>query len=147
MLLDFEMFKKRFRREDSDHCLYVWKYNGRIFYVGCGKWNWRYWYNSRPFHTNCCDLLSNTIDKHWTCEVITGISLKEAKILEAKYISLYEGTLSPWGSMSWDGKSLINKRRELTYNKVRYEVLFKRYLNLEDGSNYWETVRRQINGY
>lgn len=148
MLLDLDtLFKERFRWEDREHCIYVWKYNRKIFYIGRGKWNFKYWYLSRPFHLNSNDLLSNTIDKNWTCEVINGLSLRESKILEAKYLNLYKGELTSWGSTRWDGKSLINKRRELTYNGISYTMLFDRYLNLEDGSNYWETVRREINSY
>jgi hypothetical protein len=30
---------------------------------------------------------------------------------------------------------------------VSYEVLFEEYLNLDNGNNYWETFRREVNGY
>jgi hypothetical protein len=55
--------------------------------------------------------------------------------------------LSKRGSYKWDGVSLINKQQERTYEGVKYEILFDEYLNLDDGNNYWETFRREINYY
>lgn len=134
---------------DRDFCTYIWKdQNGQIQYIGMGrywdlykygfdKWSW-----SRPFvHKN--DLLKNTISNDWICEILfMGCTSKEAHIIEAYLIQLCERSLSKIGQYVWDKVSLINKKRER-----KYERMFKEYLNLDNGNNYWETLRREINGY
>ena len=122
--------------------------NGRIYYIGQGIWDDNYWQCSRPFHLNSNDLLSNTIDSSWTCIIIAnGLTIVEARLIESYLISLYDGDLSSIGSFVWDGKSLINKHREYRYRGLEFEKMYNKYLNLEDGNNFWETFRRQINGY
>lgn len=134
---------------DRDFCTYVWKdQNGLIQYIGMGRyWNlYKYgfdkWSWSRPFnHKN--DLLKNTISNDWICEILfMGCTSKEAHIIESYLIQLCERSLSKIGQYVWDGVSLINKKRE-----KKYERMFKEYLNLDNGNNYWETLRREINGY
>jgi hypothetical protein len=62
-------------------------------------------------------------------------------------INLSKRKLAKTGVSTWDGESLINKRREVNYNKeISFEQLFHKYLNLDNGNNYWEAFRRQING-
>ena len=91
-------------------------------------------------------MLECTIDSRWTCQIINGLTKKEARILEAYFISIADRSLSAPGTYEWDGVSLINKKREINYDKkTPFTKLFKEYLNL-DGNNYWKAFRRQING-
>ena len=145
------IFKKRDRdwfNLDRDFCVYVWKDpSGLIQYIGMGRYyqgelySVTLWKISRPFmHKN--DLLSNVISDSWICEILCyGCSNKEAHIIEAQLITLCDRPLSKRGQTKWDGVSLINKRRER-----KYENMIEEYLSL-DGNNYWETLRREINGY
>lgn len=143
------IFKKRDRdwNANHDYCVYMWKHNNRVHYIGKGKFQMEFWQDARPFiHKH--DTLAYTLDSSWTCMILAwGLTDKEARILEAKLIGLNERKFSKTGTYKWDGESLINKRRELTYKGVSYEVLFEEYLNLDNGNNYWETFRREVNGY
>ena len=150
VLLDLNsLFKQRDIDWNSKHdrCVYFWLLDEKVYYIGQGKFNRYFWQTSRPFHIGNNDLLENTIDSRWTCQIIHGLTKKEARILEAYFISIAERKLSKIGSYKWDGVSLINKRRERNYKRdIPFTKLFKEYLNL-DGNNYWKTFRRQINGY
>lgn len=149
-LLDLNrLFKQRDRDwwEKHDCSVYFWLYKGTVYYIGHGRLDMNNWQEGRQFHIGCNDMLSNTIDSRWTCEIIHGLTKKEARILEAYFISIAQRPFSKIGTYVWDGVSLINKRREVNYKKnVPFKQLFKEYLNL-DGNNYWETFRRKINGY
>lgn len=139
------IFKKRDRdwfNIDRDFCVYVWKDpNGRIQYIGMGRYYEDNWTNCRPLNHNN-DMLTNTITTEWTCEILFyGASSLEAHIVEAHIITLSNRNRSHRGQYVWDGESLINKKRE-----KKYERMIEEYLNL-DGNNYWETIRREINGY
>lgn len=122
--------------------------NGIIYYIGQGWYTEIKWEESRPFHLDCDDMLTNTIDSSWSCIIISsGLTKFEARLLEAYLISLYDGELSKPGNYVWDGKSLINKHREYTYKGVKFEAVYDYYLNLKDGNNYFETFRRKVNNY
>jgi len=151
LLLDLDgLLKKRdadLNAFNCNYCVYTWKKNGIIHYIGQGYFKVSSWETGRPFvHTD--DLLSKTIDSSWTCEIISwGLTQKEARIIESFLINLSKRKLAKTGVSTWDGESLINKRREVNYNKeISFEQLFHKYLNLDNGNNYWEAFRRQING-
>ena len=150
LLLDLDkIFKRRYRNwnEKPNRCVYMWMKDEIIYYIGQGWYTEFYWQSSRPFHVDCDDMLTNTIDESWTCIIISsGLSVFEARLLEAYFISLYDGELSQKGTYVWDGKSLMNKHRERSYKGVVFENVYDYYLNLEDGNNFWETFRRKING-
>ncbi len=146
-----QIFRKRDKDwwENRDYCVYVWKKNGIIHYIGKGKFDETYWQDARPF-IHKLDTLANTIDSSWTCSILAwGLTNKESRILEAYLIkeASLERNLSKIGAYKWDGKSLINKRRERTYKGVCFEQLYEEYLNLDNGNNYFKTFRRQVNGY
>ena len=134
---------------DRDFCTYIWKDpKGVIQYIGIGrywdlyKYGFKKWTQSRPFKHQK-DMLANTINEDWICEILfIGCTSKEAHIIEAYLITCSERPLSNIKSYVWDGVSLINKKRE-----KRYERMFEEYLNLDNWNNYWETIRREINGY
>ena len=136
-----EIFRKRDDSGERRYCVYLWMYRGIIFYIGEGLKN-------RPF-THVGDLVANTIDSDWTCVILaTNITKLEACIMEAKLLSLVENrTFTRRGQYVWDGVSLMNKQREYYYKGVSYRSLFKEYLNLNDGSNYWRNLRSKINNY
>lgn len=139
-----EVFRLRDKDWFAEHeyYVYLWKLFSKVHYIGKGKGN--------RFDDHKGDMLEKTIDDRWICEIIAwGLTNKEARMLEAMLIKIAceERNLSRRGTYLWDGKSLINKRRELTYKGVSYEVLFEEYLNLDNGNNYWETFRREVNGY
>ena len=122
--------------------------NDVIYYIGQGWFTEVNWQKGRPFHSDCNDLLRSVLDESWTCVIISwGLTTFEARLLEAYLISLYDGELTAPGSKTWDGVSLINKHREYGYKGHTFEQEFSKYLNLEDGNNYWETFRRKVNNY
>lgn len=143
---------KIFRKRDKDwlasrdYCVYVWKKNESILYIGKGKFNIDYWEDARPF-IHILDMLANTIDPSWTCSILAwGLTNKESRILEAYLIKTasFKRKLSKKGVYKWDGESLINKRIERTYKGIKFEQLYEEYLNLDNGNYYWETFRRQV---
>ena len=144
--LYLEFFKEKDESKDEDvnlarkYIVYAWKRYGRINYFGKGTMD-------RPFtHKN--DMLSNTIDSHWKCEIIADhLTEKEACVLEAYLISICDRPLSKRGSYVWDGKSMINKQNEFTYKGEDLRDLSKKLLNIDNGNNYWEAIRRKANGY
>ena len=150
LLLDLDkIFKKRDKNWNAKHdrCVYVWVKDSVIYYIGQGWFREIDWQNGRPFHLDCNDMLTNTIDESWTCVILSwGLTMFEARLWESKLIDLYEGDLSKPGAYVWDGKSLMNKKRERSYKGIVFETVYDDYLNLEDGNNYWETFRRKING-
>lgn len=137
--LNDKLFKKR-DSEIRDCCVYAWMYNGIVYYIGEGR------IDREIKHQR--DLLSRVIGPGWICVIITSnLTKKEGCIIEAYLLRTTTRTFSTRGQYIWDGVSLINKQREFTYKGVSYEVLFEEYLNLDNGNNYWETFRRQIDCY
>lgn len=144
-----------FRERDKDwlasreYCVYLWKKCYKIHYIGSGKFDLNFWEDSRAL-THEGDMLAYTIDSSWTCIILAwGLTKKESRILEAYLIeeASYERNLSKIGTYEWDGKSLINKRIERKYKRVPFKQLYDKYLNLDNGDYYFETFRRQVNGY
>ena len=120
---------------DRDFCVYTFKDEFKcIQYYGMGRYYdivpSSKWLKSRPFsHKN--DLLKNTINSEWTCEIIgLGMTSLEAHVLEAYLIKSDNRKLSKIGTNKWDRCSLINKRRERKWEKKITE-----YLNLGNGNN------------
>ena len=143
------IFKKRdadWFNSDRNYCIYLWCRHGVAHYIGEGRLDTKFWQEGRPFNHKD-DMLTNTIGKKWKCEILAcGLSKKEAGIIEAYLLKNNNRTLSKRNQYTWDGVSLINKQREYTYKGERYEELFEKYLNLDNGNNYWEALRRKING-
>lgn len=134
------LFKKR-DTGDRDYCVYIWMYRRIVYYIGEGR------ENRCITHKN--DLLERVIGPGWICVMFAvGLTKMEGCILEAWLLSIITNrAFTQRGQTVWDGKSLINKQREYTYKGVKFEQLFKEYLNLDNGNNDWETFRRQINYY
>lgn len=111
-----EVFKKRDIAKDRGYCVYYFlDENKNTKYVGMGRW-------ARPYmHSN--DLLKKCVNQEWTCCIVAaGLTNLEARIFEALSIKTlvedYDCTLSARNAEVWDGKSLINKRREHKYERL-----------------------------
>lgn len=137
-----KIFKRNnWLNDPLDNCIYIFSekasiinkvpflgyIDGAIRYIGRGKWDQFNIFNSRPFaHKN--DNLSNLLSKDYICYILTGITCKESKTLEAFLIkdALNSGfKLSKTKQMyqSITNGRLINKRRERRWEKEISNIL------------------------
>lgn len=118
--------RKQLHYQKFDSSVYlVYDERGRLVYVGKGKFDW--------LHIDKCravkhqkDNLCKHMKKGWKIVFIAiGVTDSEARALEALLISTYAELqgLSKKGSCDWDGVSLINKRRERTWEQRINEFL------------------------
>ena len=107
----FRRHPGEFHRYDSSvYCIIA--PDGRIVYYGKGKFSLSAVLSSRACsHKN--DFVWKYCRKGWTIRFIAiGITDEEARALEALLINQDERPLSKYGSKTWDGVSLMNKRHE-----------------------------------
>lgn len=132
--------RKDWNQTHFESCIYIfvkksnilnklgWQINirGEIQYFGFTKqFNPNKLFSNRPFKHRK-DLLSKVISGEYICYCILGLSEKEAHCLEGLFISQSKKKLTKPGMMKLNLNHLINKRREL-----KWERLANKYLNLE----------------
>lgn len=131
-----KLFKKRDKISIKEYYTYKWNYNNIPIYYGKGI-------GLRAInHKN--DILSTFIKnniKNMTLDIIAyNLSDLEAKVIESILLCDKNAILMHKNEQNWDGKSLLNKRRELCFKGISYKSIFKQIVN----GYYWEAIRRQI---